>query len=378
VAVAASLARAASAISTRKRGAMARRQLTYTELRVALFVLATVALLIVGIFYVTGQGAWQAKYPLRTYLPEAEGIVDGAPVSLGGVLVGSVTSLRINPDAKTPDQNIEVNMNIYNKYRDWIRANSTATLVTQGALGTRYVTITRGTPPSAVIPPNGVVPGVPASTIQTVVAHSAVLLENLNGLAVNLRSITDQIHAGKGTLGELLYSDRLSNQLNGTIARANAIMAQIQSGHGTVGKIVTSDVLYNRLNSAVERIDAVLDDLQGQKGSLGKMIYNPALYNNANAFLVKGNRLLGNVEAGKGSLGQLATNPALYNNLSQASANLRDLTGQLSHGQGTFGKFFTDPRLYNNLTGLSGDLRLLIGDFRHDPKKYLRVKLSIF
>ena len=127
---------------------MARRQLTYTELRVALFVLATVALLIVGIFYVTGQGAWQAKYPLKTYLPEAEGVVEGAPVSLGGVHVGNVSSLRINPDAKTPDQNIEVNMDIFKKYQDWIRENSTATLVTQGALGSRYVTITRGTPPA--------------------------------------------------------------------------------------------------------------------------------------------------------------------------------------------------------------------------------------
>lgn len=357
---------------------MARRQLTYTELRVALFVLVTVALLIVGIFYVTGQGAWQAKYPLRTYLPEAEGIVTGAPVSLGGVLVGSVTSLRINPDAKTPDQNIEINMNIYNKYRNWIRTNSTATLVTQGALGSRYVTITRGTPPAKVIPTNGVVPGVPASTIETLVQHSTILLNNLNGLAVNLRSITDQIHSGKGTLGELLYSDRLSRQLNGTIARANDIMARIQSGQGTVGKFVTSDQLYNRLNAAVERIDAVLDDLQEQKGSLGKLIYDPAFYNNANAFLTKSNSLLSNVEAGKGTVGQLVTNPTLYKNLSQASANLRNLTGELSHGQGTFGKFFTDPQLYNNLTGLSGDLRLLIGDFRHHPKKYLRVKLSIF
>lgn len=357
---------------------MARRQLTYTELRVALFVLVTVALLIVGIFYVTGAGAWQSKYPLKTYLPEAEGLVEGAPVSLGGVHVGNVSALRINPDAKTPDENIEVNMNIFQKYQDWIRENSTATLITQGALGSRYVTITRGTPPSKVIPPDGVVKGVPASTIQTVVEHSAVLMENLNGLAVNLRSITDQIHSGKGTLGEMLYSDRMSKKLNSTIDRADDIMAKIQSGQGTAGKFVTSDALYNRLNSAVGRIDTMLDDLQGQKGSLGKLIYDPAFYNNANAFLTKGNAVLSNVEAGKGTIGQLYANPALYNNLSEASANLRKLTGDMDQGQGTFGKFFTDPQLYDNLTGLSGDLRLLIGDFRSHPKRYLRVKVSIF
>ena len=357
---------------------MARRQLTYTELRVALFVVATVALLVVGIFYVTGQSAWEPKYQLKTYLPEAEEVVAGAPVSLGGVTVGSVTRLRINPNAQTPDQNIEVDMDIFKQYRDWIRTNSTATLVTQGALGSRYVTITRGTPPSAVIPSGGVVQGVPASTIQTVVSKSAVLMANLNDLAVNLREISDQINSGHGTIGKLLHDPTLYNRLDDTVGRADTIIAKIQSGQGTAGKIVTSDELYNRVNSAVTRVDAMLDDVQSQKGSLGKLIYNPAFYNNANAFLTTGNTLLSNVEAGKGSLGQLATNPALYNNLRDVSANLRDLTGKMNHGQGTAGEFFTNPDLYNNLSGLSGDMRLLISDFRKHPKKYLRIKLSIF
>ena len=357
---------------------MARRQLTYTDLRVGLFVLVTAALLVVGIFYVTGQGAFQSKYTLKTYLPEAEGLVAGAPVSLGGVQVGSVTGLHINPKASTPNQNIEVDMQIYSDYQKWIRANSTATLVTQGALGSRYVTITRGTPPSAVVPNNGTVRGVPASTIQTLVDHSTVLLENLNGVTTDLRAIADQIHSGKGTVGQLLYSDKLAKQLGNAATNFNAIAAGLRAGHGTAGKLLASDALYDRANSTIGRVDAILAAVQQQKGTLGKIIYNPAFYNNANGFLSKGNSLLTNVEAGKGSLGKLATDPTLYNNLTSASANLRDLTGKMSHGQGTMGEFFTNPQLYDNLTGLTGDLRLLIGDFRKDPKKYLRIKLTLF
>ncbi|HVB33840.1 MAG TPA: MlaD family protein [Patescibacteria group bacterium] len=357
---------------------MASRQLTYSEVRVALFVLATAVLLAVGIFYVTGQGAWESKYTLKTYLPEAEGLVAGAPVSLGGVQIGSVSGLRINPNAATPDQNIEVDMNIYKNYQRWVRANSTATLVTQGALGSRYVTVTRGTPPATVEQNGDTIQGLPASTIQTLVNHSTALMDNLNGVTVDLRAITDQIHGGKGTLGKLLYDTRLYNQLNQTVARANDIMAKLDSGQGTAGKLIASDALYDQAHSAVGHVDALLAAVQEQKGTLGKMIYNPALYDNANGFLSKGNNLLTNAEAGKGSLGKFVTDPALYNNLRDASANFRELTGKLDHGQGTAGQFFTDPQLYNNLTGLSGDLRLLIGDFRRDPRKYLRIKLSIF
>lgn len=358
---------------------MARRQLTYTDLRVGLFVLVTVALLAVGIFYVTGQGAFQSKYALKTYLPEAEGLVTGAPVSLGGVQVGSVTGLRINPNATKPNQNIEVNMQIYSGYQKWIRANSTATLVTQGALGSRYVSITRGTPPSAIVKNDGTVEGVPASTIQTVVNQASNLLQNeLDPVVVDLRGVADQIHAGKGTIGELIYSDKLATQLSSAATNLNAIAVGLRQGRGTVGKLLTSDALYDRANDTIGHAEAILAAVQQQKGTLGKIIYNPSFYNNANGFLSKGNSLLSGAEAGKGTLGQFVTNRSLFDNLNAASVNVRDLTGKLNHGQGTMGQFFTNPQLYDNLTGLTGDLRLLIGDFRKDPKKYLRIKLTLF
>ncbi|HEV2388176.1 MAG TPA: MlaD family protein [Candidatus Acidoferrales bacterium] len=357
---------------------MARKQLTYTELRVAVFVLATVALLILGIFYVTGAGAWQAKYELKTYLPEAETLVEGAPVSLGGVAVGNVTALKINPNAATPDQNVEIDMSIFKKNQNWIRADSTATLLTQGALGNRYVTITRGSPSQPVIPPGGIIRGVPASTIQTVVEHSVAVMDNLNGLAGDLRGITGKIQNGQGTMGKFLNDPTLYNNLNATVARANTMLGKIQSGQGTAGKLYASDELYNHANSTVVRLDSLVADVQSQKGTLGKMIYDPALYNNANSFLAKGNSLLANVQAGQGSLGKLATDPALYNNLRDASAEVRDLGNKLNLGEGSAGKLVTDTQLYNNLTGLSGDLRLLVGDIRRQPKKYLRIHLGIF
>jgi phospholipid/cholesterol/gamma-HCH transport system substrate-binding protein len=357
---------------------MARRQLTYTELRVAVFILATVALLIIGIFYVTGAGTWQSKYQLKTYLPEAETLVEGAPVSLGGVPVGSVTELKINPNAATPSQNVEIDMSVYKSAQDWIRADSTATLLTQGALGSRYVTITRGSPSQPVVPDGGSIRGVPASTIQTVVNRSVVVMDNLNGLAASLRSISDKINEGQGTLGKFLNDPSVYNHLDSTANRADAMLSQIQSGQGSLGKLYVSDELYNHANSTVGRLDSVVADVQAQKGSLGKMIYDPALYNNMNSFLAKGNTLLANVQAGQGTVGKLVTDPTLYNNLRDASAQFRDLSGKLNLGEGSAGRLMTDPQLYNNLTGLTGDLRLLVDDIRQQPKKYLRIRMTIF
>ena len=71
------------------------KQLTWTELRVGLFVLAGVILLVVVIFYVTGAGALGPKYLLRAYLPEVDGLTVGAPVRVDGVDVGNVEKIEM-------------------------------------------------------------------------------------------------------------------------------------------------------------------------------------------------------------------------------------------------------------------------------------------
>ncbi|MGH9711288.1 MAG: MCE family protein, partial [Candidatus Acidiferrales bacterium] len=102
-----------------------RKQLTWTELRVGLFVLAGLLLLAVAIFYVTGVN-WGAKYSAKTYLPEVSDLQVGAPVSLDGVTVGNVQALKINPHPADRMQNIEVDMRIDKRYQDLIRADSQA------------------------------------------------------------------------------------------------------------------------------------------------------------------------------------------------------------------------------------------------------------
>ena len=55
-----------------------RRQLTWTELRVGLFVLVGLSVLAAGIFYVTGAGPLSPKYRIKTYLPDASQLARGA------------------------------------------------------------------------------------------------------------------------------------------------------------------------------------------------------------------------------------------------------------------------------------------------------------
>ena len=139
-----------------------------------------------------------------------------------------------------------------------------------------------------------------------------------------------------------------------------------------------SDELYHKIDRTAGRLETVAADLQAGKGTLGKLIYDPTLHDNATQLVTSARAFFDDVQAGKGTLGKLATDDALYHSASKTFNNLQSVTGRLEEGEGTAGKVFRDPQLYDNLNNFTTELRALISDFRKNPKKYLRVKFSIF
>jgi phospholipid/cholesterol/gamma-HCH transport system substrate-binding protein len=358
------------------------KQLTWTELRVGLFVLAAAALVVVVIFYVTGGGGvFGAKYRLHTYLPEVDGLAVGAPVRLDGVEVGNVENIAIAApkpgEQLKPEQSIQVDMRIDKRFQNDIRSDSSAGLITEGLLGNRYVDIDRGFT-GHVLQNGDQIQGREERAIKQVVERSADLLQNLNGIAQQASQILTGVRQGHGSLGKFLVDESAYTRLDHTLATVDQMMTDVMAGKGSLGRLVATDELYNRVDSAANRLDNVLEAVQTQQGTLGKIVYDPSIHNSAKQLIENGNALIEGVRAGKGTLGKLATDDSLFTEYRQVGQNLAAATEKLNSNQTTAGKFFTDPEFYDNMTGLAGDLRLLIGDFRKDPKKFLRVKFSIF
>jgi phospholipid/cholesterol/gamma-HCH transport system substrate-binding protein len=358
-----------------------RKQLTWTELRVGLFVLVGLSVLAAGIFYVTGAGILGPKYRLKTYLPEVSGLANGAPVRVDGVEVGNVESIKLLPrtSVKTPEKNksIEVVMRLDKRYKGDILTDSVASLVTEGLLGNRYVNITRGftgTP----LDDNGVIPGAEEKAMKEVVERSAEVLGNLSALSTDVRDLIGGVQEGRGSLGKLLTDDQAYNHLNAILAKGDAMMTGIREGQGTLGKLVSSDEMYTKVDKGLDNVNVMLADMRAGKGTLGKLIYDPTLYDQTKEAMTNGNAMLKDARAGKGSLGKFVTDDTLYNKLRDTSSSLASASSKLNDNTTTAGKLFTDPKLYDNLAGLTGDMRLLIGDFRQNPKKFLHIKITLF
>ena len=357
------------------------KQLTWSELRVGLFVLVGLLILAFGIFYVTGQGVWGPKYRLNTFLPEVAGLATGAPVRLDGVEIGNVDRITLVPreHGKAPDKmhNVEIGMRLDRRYQNDILTDSVATLVTEGLLGNRYVNIQRGYT-GVPLKDGQAVPGGEEKAIKEVVERSADVLANLQALSEQIQDIVGDVKQGRGTIGKLLTDDQAYKHLNSILTKGDQIASTVQSGQGTIGKLVMTDEMSNKVENTVDQVNTILADLRAQKGTLGKLLYDPTLYDQAKEAISNGNAVIGDVRAGKGTLGKLATDETLYNKLRDTSSNLSEASSKLNKTNNSMGKLFNDPQLYDNLTNLSGEMRSLLTDFRKNPKKFLTIKLVLF
>jgi phospholipid/cholesterol/gamma-HCH transport system substrate-binding protein len=297
------------------------------------------------------------------------------------VEVGNVESIRLLP--RTPgkaldkNKNIEVVMRVDKRYQSDILTDSIASLVTEGLLGNRYVSITRGLT-GTPIGDSGVIPGAEEKAMKEVVERSAEVLGNLNALSDDVRELIQGVKEGKGSLGKMLTDEQAYNHLNSMLAKGDAMLTNIQAGQGTLGKIVTSDEMYTKVDKGLDNVNVILADVRAQKGTIGKLMYDPTLFDQAKQAITNGNAMIGDIRDGKGTFGKLATDDTLYNKLRDTSSNLATATSKLNDNNTTAGKLFSDPKLYDNLTNLTGDMRLLIGDFRKNPKKFLHIKITLF
>ena len=350
----------------------ARKQVSWAELRVGVFVLATVAILATFVFYVTGKGralfARQLTY--ETNLPDVSGLKAGAPVRLAGFEAGTVETVRLGDFRQDPSRKTVVRFHIGHEYGQYMRQDSLAYITTEGLLGESVLEIDPSLT-GTVIPPGGVVPGTQKGNIKQVV-------QNVDRITSDVRAMMADVRAGKGTVGKLLTDPGLYNRAYQAVDDFQSLTARASSGEGTLGKLVVSTELYDQLKGTANTVDEVARDLRAGKGTLGKLIYDTTIHDKADSIVTRADRIVARVDAGEGTLGKLVHDETLYNRAQETFSNASEITGKLNRGEGTFGRAVNDPRLYDNINEFTSEMRALVSDFRKDPKKYLRVKFSLF
>jgi phospholipid/cholesterol/gamma-HCH transport system substrate-binding protein len=329
------------------------------------------------IFLMSGTGGWFThKITLRSYVDNAGGLRDGAPVRLAGVDIGNVTGIRIVEGKPTTP--VEVTMKVNTKYSFNLRKDSVTMLATAGVLGETFVDVDSTTAKGPLATDGDTLAAKSQPDIQDVVRASQGTLQNMDALLKRVDRIMSFIESGQGSIGKVIYDPGLYNQLNSTVAEFKGLVDDIQSGKGSIGPLITSDEAYKKVMATIDKLNGMVDDLQAGKGTAGKLLKDPELYDNANKTIANVRQLTDDINAGKGAIGKMTHDQEFADHLQTLMTNLSTLSARLEKGEGTAGMLFKDPALYNNSNQMLVETRELVKAIRENPKKYLTFHVKVF
>jgi phospholipid/cholesterol/gamma-HCH transport system substrate-binding protein len=367
---------------------MTRSKTTLSELRVGLLAVGAITILIIFIISVSGDiSLFRHNLTYRTRFAAAEGLKSGDEVRLAGKLVGKIEKVEFATIPTTKNEKpILVTMTIDAKEaQDRIRKDSQAVLAQQGFLGDHVVDITAGTINAEVVPDGGEIPSADQAGLAQVFSGANDILVQFNTVGKQLQEVMDNINQGKGTVGKLLHDDELYTNLNRTVLEFQQLGGKVNRGQGTIGKLINDPKLYDDLRTSISDVQGIVSDARNGKGTLGKLINDDQLYRQANDIVTKFNataekldRIVADIDAGKGTVGKLIKSEKLHDDIQATVASLRSISDRLDKGEGSAGKLLRDEQLYNNINLTTAEMVKLLYDFRQDPKKYLRIKVSLF
>jgi len=367
---------------------MARTKTSLSELRVGLLAVGAITLLIVFILSVSGDiSPFKSKDTYVTRFAAAEGLKKGDEVRLAGKLVGKIDKVEFGPIPSSKDEKpILVTMKVDSReVNNRIRKDSQAVLAQQGFLGDHVVDISPGTINAEPLPDGGEVPSADQTGLAQVFSGANDILVQFNTVGKQLQELMDNINQGKGSVGKLLHDDEFYTNLNRTILAFQDVGNRVSKGEGTAGKLINDPKLYDDLRAATNDIQAIVADARSGKGTIGKLINDDEVYRKANDMLAKLNstaekfeRITDDIEAGRGTIGKLIKSEKLHDDVQATVASFRNISDRLDKGEGSAGKLLRDEQLYNNLNQTTAEMVKLVYDFRQDPKKYLRIKVSLF
>lgn len=293
------------------------------------------------IFYIiaSNQKYFEDKYSVYMFLPNVEGLLPGAFITLSGLKVGVVGEMKfMEQDGR---QGIRVELKIDKKYANRITTSSTAMVKTMGILGDKYVDITLGDLNEPALQTGNYIPAHPSPDANVVFADAADAIRELRSVLANTDSMTTLALEGKGVVGKLMVDKQVQHSFMEVVENLRNTTNMIARGKGNVGKFLQDTTLFVNLRKSSEHFHAVLDSLHN----------------------------------GKGTFAQLLADSTFYPRIRSISVNTDSLLYRLQHG-GTAARMLKDRQFYTNLVNLTASLDSLSTDMKRHPGRY--VKFSLF
>lgn len=280
---------------------------------VALSFIAALLLFIWGFNFLKGKSILRNQYNFYAVYENSKGLLPGDLVTINGMQVGTVSSLKFHPSqdgsivvAFVMNKDLDVPRNTVVNLASSLTGSVSLELVlgdspqlaeNDDTLTSAYDNGTMGMITETLVPLknslqtllnslndltanlNDLLNQNLKNDINKGVSSFASSMENINAISNdlhyltdkengkltvvvnNLETITNDFSAVSDSLKEIDYA-HLVNSLENTIAEFNTLLEGINNGEGSAGRLVKEDSLYNNINATVETLQSLLEEIK--------------------------------------------------------------------------------------------------------------------
>ena len=294
------------------------------ELKTAVLVIASILLFIWGYSFLKGRDLFNSYKTFYVVYDNVEGLAPSAPVTISGLVVGKVSKVTLQPDAR-----LLVEIQVHTDFP--ISKTSKVNIYEPGLIGGKQIEILPNLADQQMAESGETLEGT------TKPGLTALVGEKLTPLQEKIEKMIVSADAALNNINQVLDAKTKEN-LRSSIANLNATLAEFKSASQNVNQMLADNK--GRINSTMANVDKASGNFARLSDSLAQ------------------------ANIGK-------TVKSLENSLAKMDAIISDVQA----GRGTMGKLMKDETLYNNFAKTSKELELLLQDLRLNPTRYVNVSV---
>ncbi|HEY4336470.1 MAG TPA: MlaD family protein [Puia sp.] len=251
---------------------------TAKRMAVGIFIALGLVILIVAIFTIGGQHkAFVKSIRLHVLFDDVQGLQPGNNVWLSGIKIGTVKSIDFYHNSQ-----VAVTLSIEKKAQPHIAGDSKARITTDGLVGNKIVMISGGTDGSQSVADNDSLRSQHLPGTQEMFATLQASNANLLAITGNLKTISERLNGGQGTLGKLINEPTIADGLQTSIDRLRTaagnsqqlianledFSARLKQPGGLASQLATDTTVFNRIKASAEKLNEAANQATEFTGSL--------------------------------------------------------------------------------------------------------------
>ncbi|MCB9494452.1 MAG: MCE family protein [Desulfobacteraceae bacterium] len=251
---------------------------------VGFFIIMICLLLLLSLVLIgRGKGFFKTYIEYYAVFEETYNLQEGAPVKLFNAEIGKVK------DIKLVDDEVIVKILIVDEYSNRVRTSSSVTVTSPTFIGSEYIALISQDKTSPLIDEGGKIPSVEKKSISDIMDEFQVektakkfvesvqeisdMTRKLNSdegpvfsVLYDIQTIVDDIEKGKGNIGEILRTSKLTDQVEGRLSQIEKILEEVRTA------VSKTPYTMDLVNQNLERVDRIGENIELSAESINLMI----------------------------------------------------------------------------------------------------------